>query len=207
MKKRMDKTQLQTLTGTAVFTALVIVLQMSAGLISFGGVNLNFVLIPIVVCAVMFGKTAGIVAGSAFGIVTFFQAMTGAQGEFGLLLYSINPFFGFIITAVRGMLLGAALSLIYYGLKKTKLKSYAIYLITAVSAPIINTGIFILLAATLYKSAMMDMAGDTGFLYFLFIGLTGINFVVEFLTTAALTPPILIGLASAQKAHKTCKKQ
>ena len=50
----------KTITGLAVLTALVIVLQTFGGAIVIGPVQLNFTLIPIVLGAILFGAWGGL---------------------------------------------------------------------------------------------------------------------------------------------------
>ena len=57
------------LTGVAIFTALVIVLQLLGSFIKFGPFSVSLTLIPIVVGAALYGPAAGAWLGLIFGIV------------------------------------------------------------------------------------------------------------------------------------------
>ena len=56
----------RTLTGVAIFTAIVVVLQLLGSFIRFGTFSISLVLIPIVVGAAMYGVGAG--AWLGFGL-------------------------------------------------------------------------------------------------------------------------------------------
>ena len=57
------------LTGVAIFTALVIVLQLLGSFIKFGPFSVSLTLIPIVVGAALYGSAAGAWLGFVFGVV------------------------------------------------------------------------------------------------------------------------------------------
>ena len=66
MKERIST---RTLTGVALFTAIVVVLQFLGAFIRFGPFSISLVLIPIVVGAALYGAGAGAWLGFVFGLV------------------------------------------------------------------------------------------------------------------------------------------
>ncbi len=62
----------QILVGTALFTAIVAVLQFAGAFIRFGTFSISLVLMPIVVGAAMFGVMSGAWLGFVFGAVVLF---------------------------------------------------------------------------------------------------------------------------------------
>ncbi|MEG2118224.1 MAG: ECF transporter S component [Clostridia bacterium] len=195
MKEKINKQKLIMLTGTAAFSALVVVIQLTLGMVTIGTINLNFVLIPIVLSAICFGTLSGVITATTFGIVVYVQSIMGVQA-FGLILYNISPLYTAIGCIVRSALVGLLCGLIYKWLSKTKMKKYLAYTITAFCAPIINTGIFMLVLVTLFNGKVNEMVSDGGttLISFLFVSIAGINFIFEFLTTTILTPPIAAAL-------------
>ena len=59
----------RTLTGLALFTAIVVVLQFLGAFVRFGPFSISLVLIPIVVGAALYGPLAGAWLGVVFGLV------------------------------------------------------------------------------------------------------------------------------------------
>ena len=100
MEKKPMKTRI--LTGVAVFTAIVIVLQMLGAFIRFGPFSVSLVLIPIVVGAALYGPLWGAVLGLWFGIMVFW---TGDAN----LFFGINPLGTIVTVLLKGALAFSAL--------------------------------------------------------------------------------------------------
>lgn len=195
--------KLYKMVGTALFAAVVVLFQLTLGLITVGTVNLNFVLVPIALSGILFGAFSGAITGFAFGLTVFFQCITGAQGPFGSALFSINPYYTFIACAARGLIVGLLAALICQALTKTVKNRFACALITSIAAPILNTGIFLACYALFFNSHMHEImtAEGAGVLYVLFILLAGLNFVFELVTSILLIPPISVVLEKAKGAR------
>ncbi len=189
------------LVATALFAAIVVLLQLTLGLITVGTINLNFVLIPITLAGILFGALPGAVVGTAFGITVYIQCVTGAQA-FGNVLFGINPYYTFIACVGRGFLVGLITALIYRGLSKAIKNNLISFIVTSVFAPVLNTGIFLACYATMFNGHMHDLMSDqgAGVMYVLFILLAGVNFVFEFGTSLVLIPPIAAVLEKAKNA-------
>jgi len=86
--KSMKKTK--TLVGMAIFTALVVVLQLMSGVIKIGMFSPSLVLIPIVIGAAVYGAAAGAWLGLVFGVVVFICCVTGADPG-GNAMFVFNP--------------------------------------------------------------------------------------------------------------------
>ncbi|MBO4501686.1 MAG: ECF transporter S component [Clostridia bacterium] len=189
-----NRSKLYKITAAGVFSAIVVVLQCTLGLITVGQVSLNFVLVPIVIAGILYGPVVGTVAGLAFGITVFIQCLTGAQGAFGLALIEINWFYCFILCAIRGFLIGFAPAIIWKWSSAIK-NNYVRALIPSLVTPVVNTGLFLLGYAVLFNGHMHSiMPEGAGVIYFLFITLAGVNFVFEFVTSGLLIPPIASAL-------------
>ena len=74
----------RTLVGLALFTAIVVVLQLIGNVIHFGVFSISLVLVPIVVGAAMYGPAAGGWLGGIFGLVVL---LSGGGEPF----MTINP--------------------------------------------------------------------------------------------------------------------
>ena len=63
------KLDIQKLTGIAIFTAIVVILQAIGAAIRFGPFSVSLVLLPIVVGAALYGPAAGAWLGFVFSVV------------------------------------------------------------------------------------------------------------------------------------------
>lgn len=197
-----NRNRLRLITAAGIFSAIVVILQCTLGLITVGTVNLNFVLIPIVVSGIVYGPYVGSVTGFAFGMTVFIQCLTGAQGVFGSALIEINWFYCFALCALRGLLAGLIPALIWKLCARIR-NSYLRALLPAIAAPVVNTGLFLLGYAVFFNGHMHSiMPEGAGVIYFLFIVLAGVNFIFEFVTSTVITPPISAALLKYMEKRK-----
>ena len=101
----------KTLTGVALFTAIVVVLQLLGSFIRFGPFSISLVLIPIVVGAAMYGATAGAWLGFVFGVAVL---LSGDAAVF----MPINPIGTVVTVLAKGTLAGFCAGLVYRALEK-----------------------------------------------------------------------------------------
>ena len=94
------------LVGIALFTAIVVVLQMLGGAIRFGTFQISLVLVPIVVGAAVFGWKAGTWLGFVFGLVVL---LNGDAAPF----LAVNAFGTIITVLAKGALCGLAAGAVY----------------------------------------------------------------------------------------------
>ena len=190
----MKKEKMLRKTLTAIFTAIVLVVQMVGSSIKVGPVSFSLVLIPIVVGGMLIGPYGGAFLGFVFGLVTVIGGLTGADPFTAYLLQAgtSSAIFTVLLCLVKATAAGLVSALIFKALSN-KNKYFGVILASA-AAPIVNTGIFVLgtltvLAAPL--SANTAFVNDTSSLvYFVIIGCAGVNFIVELLVNIVLSPSI-----------------
>lgn len=61
----------------AMFAALIVVLQVAATFIHFGGFPITLTLVPIIVAGALYGTGTGALMGTVFGIVVLAMVVTG----------------------------------------------------------------------------------------------------------------------------------
>lgn len=169
------------ITGLALLTAIVVVLQMLTTLVARAGMfSFTIALVPIVVGAALYGWKAGAWLGFIFGALTLMDA-----GAF----FAISiP--GTIITClVKGTMAGLMAGVMYKLLEK-KNKLVAV-LVAAVMAPVMNTGFFILGCLTFFMGYVNELAGGTDAFTFILVGFVGINFFIELGVNLVLSPTIV----------------
>ncbi len=169
------------LTGLALLTAVVVVLQVLTTLVARAGMfSFTIALVPIVVGAALYGWKAGAWLGFVFGAVTLMDAAA---------FFAINiP--GTIVTCiVKGTMAGLMAGVVYKLLEKKS--RFAAVLAAAVTAPIMNTGFFILGCLAFFLETITEWAdGGDVFLYIIAV-LVGVNFFIELGVNLVLSPTIV----------------
>lgn len=181
-KQRMSTQKLALL---SLLTALVAILAYLGGFIKIGGfASISLTLIPVVIGAALCGPGAGGFLGAVGGAVFFLTA----DSVFWLGL-SIP---GTIITVmVKGFFSGYLAGLTYKALEKAN--KYLAVILSAIVAPVINTGIFILGCFIFFVDVVNSGAASEGMSVagYIIIFFVGLNFVFELLTNIVLSPVIL----------------
>lgn len=181
----------------AMLIALVVVLQLISAVIPpIGGtVSITLTLVPVVVGAILFGAKGGTVLGFSFGLIVLINCITGLDIG-GNILWNANPLLTALICFVKGIAAGLIPALLY-GVVRGKstdassVRKYVSALVAALSAPIVNTGLFVCGMLLFFMETLRAWAGGSDVGSYIILGLAGINFLVEFLINIILTPAIV----------------
>ena len=172
--------------GVALFTAIVMVLQFLGGGIKVGGMfSISLVLVPIVVGAAVYGWQAGAWLGFAFGVAVL---LSGDAAGFLVVDFMATV----LVVLVKGTACGLVAGLAYKLLSQLG-KTYAVYT-AAVLCPVVNTGIFLLGCQFFFLETIAEWGKSLGFdnVYaYMFLGLAGINFIIEIVVNLVLAPMII----------------
>ena len=162
------------LTYLAMLTALVVVLQvMIAPLIGAAtGLSPALVLIPIVLGVAICGVWAGAWLGGVFSFIVMFDPTTVPFLEY-------NPFLTVLLVFLKGIGSAVIAGLVFKLIAKKN--KYVGIFAAAISAPVLNTGIFVLGCLAFFR----ELTGVG--IYSLFIT---VNFAVELGVNAVLVPAI-----------------
>ena len=205
MNESQSMKKTKTLVGMAIFTALVVVLQLLAGSIKIGTFSPSLVLILIVIGAAVYGAKAGAWLGLVFGVVVLIGCITGADAG-GWLRWGVNPWMTAVICIVKGMAAGFLSGLTFRALQHKN--EIAATVAASVVCPVVNTGLFVLGAVAVFKPLLLEWAaawaastGNEGasLVTYLFIGMVGLNFLLEMLINVVLSP-IVVRILKARKA-------
>ena len=164
--------------GIALLTAIVVVLQFTLSSVKVGTFTFSFVLIPIVVGAALYGYKAGAWLGLAFAVTVL---ISGDAAPF----LAINVPGTIVTVLLKGIMAGLLSGLAY---------KYFAVIVAAIACPIANTGIFLIGCRVFFFDAISQMADSAGFdsvVVFMFVGLAGINFLIELGTNIVLSPIIV----------------
>ena len=129
------------MTQYALLTSLVVVLQMLSNVFTIGTVPISLSLIPLVIGAVLYGPWIGTFLGFVLGLVNFVTCVT-APGLM-LVLFQTSPVV-FIITCFGKTMAAGAVAGLLTRLVEKKNGKWGVWL-AAISVPLVNTGIFILM--------------------------------------------------------------
>ena len=187
----------------AMLAAIIVVLQQIVIPLP-GGLTLSLVLIPIVVGAVLFGPAAGAILGGVFGEVVTFLVMTARAGDLSTMMWVANPLVTALICIAKGVAAGWCAGLVASAFKQ---REFVGIILAAATAPIVNTGIFLLGMLTVFREVMMTFAanigmGGTGVVYFAVVVLAGVNFIIEFAANLILSPTIAAIVKAVRKTTK-----
>ena len=166
----------QKLVTLAIFTALIIVLQLTANVAKIGPVSITLSLVPIVV-------------GGVFGLVVLMCCISGMDLG-GSVLWNSNPLVTALVCLGKGIAAGACAGGVYRALSKAG-SSTAAALCAGVVCPVVNTGLFCLAMILFFHDTLTAWAGGTDIFYYIIFGLAGVNFLVELSVNLVLGPVIV----------------
>ncbi len=170
---------------TAVLTALVVVLQFISLFCRFSMFSITLVLVPIIVGAATSGILAGGWLGLVFGVAVL---LTGDANAF----FVINPVGTVVTVLLKGILCGLAAGAVY---KLTeRFNKYVAVIVSAVACPVVNTGVFLVGCRLFFYETVSEWGAGLGFentAAYMFLGLAGINFLIELGTNLILSPVVV----------------
>ena len=190
----MNKQKTLKLVQLGILLALVIVLQS----IPSTALPLCLCLIPITLGSMLLGWKYGAGLGAAFGVVAAFWGIVGVD-LFTNALFLINPVMTILICLVKGTVAGIVPGLVYKWLSeafKFKAGGLVAGIISAITTPVVNTGIFTL-GCLIIKNDVIQVAnqlgikGDTSnFIGFIFVSLITVNFFIELAINVVFAPSL-----------------
>lgn len=179
------KNQTKKLVLGAVMTALVVIMQFIGSSIKVGAFSLSLVLVPIVIGSALCGYKTGAWLGLVFGIVVL---LSGDAAAF----YSVNVFGTIVTVLAKGLLCGLFSGLVYKLLERKN--RYLAVMTSAVVCPLVNTGVFLLGCRIFFMQTVTEWClalNFTNVAEYMFLGLAGVNFILELAVNIILAPLIL----------------
>ncbi len=187
MEKRNGSGSTKTMVLGGLLTALVIILEVISAFMGKAGMfRFTFALLPIAIGA----ATCGIGLSAWLGFV--FGASVLLTGDAAAFL-AVNPIGTIFTVLAKGIACGVVAALLYQLLSK-KNRTLAV-VVSAISCPFINTGVFLLGCLVFFMETVTGWATAAGFNGdvggYMILGLVGINFIFELITTIVLTPVVV----------------
>ena len=182
----MKNGKIKRMAGIALLVAMIVVMQAIGGMIPpVGGFSISLVLIPIVLGAAIFGPKAGVILGGTFGVIVAINCITGADPG-GAMVFQANPILCILVVLAKGILAGLASGAVYKVLKG--FNSYLAMLLSAIVAPVVNTGVFIGCMYLFFIDVLAQWAGGGDILGYILTGLILANFVPELIINVVFSP-------------------
>ena len=183
----LSRSKLLKMTELALLTAIVIVFQLLGSFIHIGPTSISLVLVPIVVGACLLGVGGGAFLGLVFGFMTLIAGITGSD-YFTNVLFTAQPVATTVICLGKATACGVCAGLVFKALKNKNL--YLASLLAAATAPIVNTGLFILGGLFLVNKTLETafVAEGQTVVYFVVIVCAGLNFIAELLLNMIVSP-------------------
>ena len=178
-------TKTKNMVGVGLFTAIVMVLQFVGGGIKFGVFSISLVLVPIVVGAALYGWRSGAWLGFAFGAAVL---LSGDAAAFLV----IDPLATVLVVLVKGAACGLMAGIVYRLL--SKIGNTAAVFAAAAICPAVNTGVFLLGCQLFFLDTVAQWGAAMGFenvAAYMFLGLAGVNFLIELGVNLLLAPVIV----------------
>ena len=218
--------KIKKIVGIGIFTAIVLVLQFLGGGIKFGMFPISLVLLPIVVGAAVYGWQAGAWLGLTFGVAVMLSGDAAAflaVNPIGTVITVL------VKGTAAGLCSGLAYKFVLSLLNRTSKKRiqvikkqygigeccedgvykyisrnnrYLSVIVAAIVCPIVNTGIFLIGCKLFFFETISQWGAAAGFenaASYMFIGLAGINFLIELGTNLLLSPVIVRLISYAKK--------
>ena len=172
---------IQRLTGMAMLSAIVVVLQLVGSFIRLGPVSVSLVLVPIAVAAALYGPTAGAVVGGVFSVVVLLQPDTA-------FFYNLSVNGTVVTVLFKGILAGLLSGLVYRALEGEN--SLAAVILAALVCPLVNTGLFLLGCRLFFWDGLTELAGGTNTFAYIITTMIGFNFLAELVVNLICVPVI-----------------
>lgn len=158
-----------------------------------GGTAINLALIPVVVGAILYGPTGGLIVGLFLGATTLLPGQ-GAEGFFvNWYMVILTIILCLLKTGLAGFVAGVVFRLL------AKKNFYAAIYLAAAVTPFVNTGIYLVLSGVLVKI----MTGDAYGPYLIATAaVIWIAFVIELAVDIILAPAIASLVKALGRNHE-----
>ncbi len=169
----------------SLLSAIVVVLQMLGGYFHIGPVSLSLVLVPIVLGSAMLGEKAGAFLGAVFSAVVIIYCINGLDMG-GAMVWNASPPLCFLVVMTKGVMAGYLSGLVYKAFSQKN--KYVAMLLAAITAPIVNTGIFVSSLFIFFKDVLAVWAEGSNVVIYVLSGLVLLNFVPELIINIVMSP-------------------
>lgn len=186
------------LVSLGILSAIIIVLQVVTTYFPTKPFPITLALIPIIIGSALFDEKAGAFLGGVFSVVVIAMCVIGADVG-GAMVWNANPLLCALVCMTKGICAGYVSGLMYRLIAKKN--SVIATVVAGLSAPVVNTGIFIIGLVLFFKPILAQWSGGSDVLYYVLFGLLGVNFLVELGVNMLLSPVIIKILSAIRKSR------
>ena len=185
-----NKKKTQSLVVTALFAAIIAVLQLFVVIPPIGAAYITLSLVPIVLGAVLYGQVYGAILGLVLGLCVVYQVIF-TPDPFSAAMFQLLPAVTVILCLVKTTVAGFVSGLVYKLLCK-KNKTVAVFTASAL-CPIIKTGLYLTGVLVFFGDLVGGAASEAGKTVIMFIvsGVILTNFIPELIVNMVLAPVII----------------
>lgn len=184
----------------AILIAIIVLMAFTPiGFIRTGGLEIQLIMIPVVIGAMILGPAAGALFGFVFGMLSFFQCF--GMSPFGAVLLGINPFLTFVVCVPTRTLAGFLSGVVFKLLKKVDKTKMICYFVGGLTGAVVNTILFMgTLMLFFWKTDYIQSMNAGGLNVFAFVvAFVGLNGLLEWPTTS------IVGGIVSKAVHKYVK--
>ncbi|MGM9553681.1 MAG: ECF transporter S component [Faecousia sp.] len=199
----MKHEKINRMVSIALLAAVVVVLQLLAGMIKIGTFSITLTLIPIIVGAAFYGPSAGAILGAVFGVVVYIGCVTGSDVG-GNMVFVANPFLCFLVVMAKGALAGFCAGLVYRLVMKGRdsvSRGVVAVILAGITAPVVNTGVFCIGMLLFFRGTLQAWAAGSDLFNYIIFSLTGVNFLIELGINVVFSPAIVTIIRAVQKSR------
>lgn len=181
-KRRYFNTRM--IAATGILAGIEIVLQIIGNYINPGFANINLSLVPIAIGAILYGPVVGGFLGLVCGVMVLISPSTMQ------FFFSVSPVGTILACLLKTTLAGVIAGFVMKPFKGEKKIYGAIF--ASILVPVINTGVFSIFAVIFFVPLLEGMISEAipSIAAALFVGMIGINFILEIISTVILAPSL-----------------
>ncbi len=171
--------------STGILLGVEIVLQVIGNYIQPGFANINLSLIPICLGAILNGPIVGGLLGLVCGVMVLVSPSTIS------VFFAVSPIGTVLACLLKTTLAGIIAGFIFKAFKNKNTLVGSI--LVSIAVPVINTGVFAAFTAIFFTPILDNMVASgmfTNAALALFLGMIGLNFILEIVSTTILTPSL-----------------
>jgi uncharacterized membrane protein len=136
------KVDIRYMTELALLIAVVLVMAFTPlGYIKTPVLDVTLITIPVAIAAIFLGPAAGAVCGCAFGLTSFYTALTAPSAMVAAFM-AINPALVAVLCIIPRILEGLFCGLVFKGLRSLLKRNPLSYYIAGICCPVFNTILF-----------------------------------------------------------------
>lgn len=171
--------------STGILLGVEIVLQVIGNYIQPGFANINLSLIPICLGAILYGPIVGGLLGLVCGVMVLISPSTIS------VFFAVSPIGTVLACLLKTTLAGIIAGFMFKAFKNKNTLVGSV--LVSIAVPVINTGVFALFTAIFFTPILDNMVASGMFAnaaLALFLGMIGLNFILEIVSTTILTPSL-----------------